>query len=232
MVFDGASSKEGVGVGVVFISPTQEIISLSYKLEFETTKNVEEYEALVLGLRASKDMRIEEITVFGDAKLIVHQVKNLYQAKHPRLRTYRNEVWDLVDSCFLAFNISFFPREKNTMEDSLVISTSNFRVPLPPKLKYDVKVKYRPFIPDNVKHWKFFEDDIEIKRFLETMDDFSSVHIDQDHDTKKNPHADIFLNKIVDLHIVLFPSTHIPKGLVPLERLFERNDVVVKVKGS
>jgi hypothetical protein len=31
--FDGASSGEGVGVGVVFFSPTQETISLSYKLE-------------------------------------------------------------------------------------------------------------------------------------------------------------------------------------------------------
>jgi hypothetical protein len=32
MFFDGASSKEGVGAGVVFVSPTQEIIYLSYKL--------------------------------------------------------------------------------------------------------------------------------------------------------------------------------------------------------
>jgi hypothetical protein len=67
MFFDGASSRESVGAGVVFISPTQETISLSYKLEFETTNNVAEYEALVLGLRASKDMKIEELAVFGDA---------------------------------------------------------------------------------------------------------------------------------------------------------------------
>jgi len=40
MFFDGASSRESVGVGVVFISPTQETISLSYKLEFGTTNNV------------------------------------------------------------------------------------------------------------------------------------------------------------------------------------------------
>jgi hypothetical protein len=32
MFFDGASSKEGVGVGVVFVSPYQENIALSYKL--------------------------------------------------------------------------------------------------------------------------------------------------------------------------------------------------------
>jgi hypothetical protein len=64
------------------------------------------------------------------------------------------------------------------------------------------------------------------------MDEFSALHIDQYHDTKKIPHDDVFLNEIVDHHIVQLPSNHIPKGLVPLERLFDRNDVVVKVKGS
>jgi ribonuclease HI len=232
MFFDGASSKEGVGAGVVFVSPTQETITLSYKLEFEATNNVAEYEALVLGLRVAKDMGIEEISVFGDVELIVNQIRNIYQAKHPRLRTYRNEVWDLIDSFFLAFNISFIPREENIMVDSLVVSASNFRVPLPPKLKYDVEVKYRPSIPDNVKHWKVFEDDLEIKRFLETVDEFSALHIDQDQDSESNPHADVFLNKIANHHIVQFPSNHILKGLVPLEILFDRNDVAVKVKGS
>jgi hypothetical protein len=97
-------------------------------------------------------------------------------------------VWDLIDNFFLAFNISFIPREENTVVDSLVVSTSNFRVPLPPKLRYDIEVKYRPSIPDNVKHWKVFEDDLEIKRFLETVDEFSSLHIDQDHDSENDIH--------------------------------------------
>jgi hypothetical protein len=71
MFFDGASSREGAGVGVVFVLPCQETISLSYKLEFETTNNVAEYEALVMGLRAAKDMEIEEIAMFKDVDLIV-----------------------------------------------------------------------------------------------------------------------------------------------------------------
>jgi hypothetical protein len=71
MFFDGASSSEGAGAGVVFVSPCQETISLAYKLEFETTNNVAEYEALFLGLRATKEMGIKEVAVFGDAKLIV-----------------------------------------------------------------------------------------------------------------------------------------------------------------
>jgi hypothetical protein len=91
---------------------------------------------------------------------------------------------------------------------------------LSPKLKYDVEVKYRPYIPNNVKHWKVFEDDLEIKRFIEAVEEFSSLHTDQDHDDIKCPHADIFLNKIADHKIIQLPSNHIPKGLVPLERLF------------
>jgi ribonuclease HI len=55
---------------VVLFSPIQEIISLSYKLEFEATNNVEEYEALVLALRAANDMGIEDISMFGYAEFI------------------------------------------------------------------------------------------------------------------------------------------------------------------
>ena len=43
---------------MVFVSPAQETTSLSYKLEFETTNNVVEYEALILGLRAAREMGI------------------------------------------------------------------------------------------------------------------------------------------------------------------------------
>jgi hypothetical protein len=148
------------------------------------------------------------------------------------LRSYRNEVWDLIDNFFLAFNISFIPRGENTMADSLAVSARNFRVPLPPKLRYDVEVRSRPSIPNNVKHWKVFEDDLEIKIFLETVDEFSTLHIDQDPDPEINPHTGAFLNKIVDHHIVQFPNNHIPKGLVPLEILFDKNDVEAKGKIS
>jgi ribonuclease HI len=232
MLFDGASSKEGVGVAVIFVSPTQENISLPYKLEFETTNNVVEYEALVLGLRVEKDMGIEELSVFGDVELIAHQIRSIYQTKHPRLRSYINEVWDLVDSFFSTFNISFIPREENILFDYLVVSTSNFKITIPPKIKYDVEVKCRPFIPDNVKYWKVFEDDLELKNFLETVDEFFALHIDQDHDLEITPHADVFLNKIANHHTMQLPSNHIPKGLVPLEILFDGNDVALKGKVS
>jgi ribonuclease HI len=84
MFFDGASSKDGAGAGMVFVSPVQENISLSYKLEFEDTNNVAEYEALVLGLRVAKDMGIKEISVFGDAELIIQYNQKYLLGQTPK----------------------------------------------------------------------------------------------------------------------------------------------------
>jgi ribonuclease HI len=232
MFFDGASSREGVGAGVVFVSLCQETISLSYKLEFEATNNVAEYEALVLGMRAAKERGNEEVAVFGDAELIIQQVKNAYRAKHPRLRGYRNEVWDLIDNFFSAFNIYFIPREENTLANSLAVSASLFKIPLSPKFKYGVEIRYRPSVPGNIKNWKVFEDDLEIEKFLQSVVEFFSLHIDQDPDLESHPHPEVFLNKISNHHIIHLPRNHIPKGLVPFERLFDGNDVAVKGRVS
>ena len=71
MYFDGASSREGSRVGVVLISPTQQRVIVSYKLQFYTTNNTAEYEALVLGMKAVKDLGEEKLIVFGDLELVI-----------------------------------------------------------------------------------------------------------------------------------------------------------------
>jgi hypothetical protein len=118
------------------------------------------------------------------------------------------------------------------LANSLAISSSQFRIPLPPKFKYNVDIRYRPSVPSNIKHWKVFEDDLEIIEFLESVDEFFALHIDKDHDLEGDPHHEVFVNKITNHHIVQLPRNHIPKGLIPLERLFDGNDVEVKGKVS
>jgi len=81
MFFDGSSSKEGVGAGIVLTSPANEVFTFSYKLEFETTNNIVEYEALILGLKVAKYLNVKKIEVFGDSELVVLQVRNKYQTK-------------------------------------------------------------------------------------------------------------------------------------------------------
>jgi hypothetical protein len=116
--------------------------------------------------------------------------------------------------------------------DSLATSASNFKVPLPPKLRYDVEVKYMPSILDNVKHWKVFEDDLEIKKFLEIIEEFSELHIDQDFISEERLDGGELLSKIAKHDIIQLPSNHIPRGLVPLKILFDGNDVAIKGRGS
>ena len=81
MYFDGASTQISSGVGVVLISPSKENIHMSYKLDFKTTNNIAEYEALLLGVKAAKEMGMMCINIFGDADLIIQQVNNTFRQK-------------------------------------------------------------------------------------------------------------------------------------------------------
>ena len=78
MYFDGSSSKEGAGAGVLLISPDGQAVRLMYKLEFITPSNIAEYEVLLLGLKVAKDLGIQYLSVFGDSELVVQQVRNNY----------------------------------------------------------------------------------------------------------------------------------------------------------
>jgi len=65
------------------------------------------------------------------------------------------------------------------MTDSLVIATSNFEFPQNPLSNYEIQVKYRPSILENVKYWQVFEDEEQIKHFMEVIGEFLSSEIDQ-----------------------------------------------------
>ena len=69
--------------------------------------------------------------------------------KNIKLKAYRDEEWKLKDS-FMFCELSYIPRDLNHLADSLAVSASLFVPPLPPKFNYDVQVKYRPSLPDNV----------------------------------------------------------------------------------
>ena len=125
MNFDGAVRKEGARVGVWIRPPVSEPMLLSYKLYFKCTNNVAEYEALVLGLMALKDLQAKRIDIYGDSELVVKQVHESYQAKRLRLRSYRNLVLDLLEG-FKEHQITVIPRKENIAVDALAVSSSIF----------------------------------------------------------------------------------------------------------
>jgi hypothetical protein len=146
------------------------------------------------------------------------------------MKQYRNEVWDYLDNFFLAFNITFVHINLNQQVDSLALATSNFKTPMFPNLKFEVEVRHRPSIQDNIKHWQVFKDDEEIQRFLKNIEEFSNISIDQDDkDGEVEVHAADFLQDNVAGHkIIELKTNHMPKGLVPLEKIFDHNDIFIK----
>jgi ribonuclease HI len=87
MHFDGAQSRSSVDAGIVFTSPQLgDITSYSYRLEFDITDNVVEFEVILLGLEFARDRRIKVLVVVGDSKLVVKQAKTEFFMKNNRLK--------------------------------------------------------------------------------------------------------------------------------------------------
>ena len=140
MYFDGSVAKVGVGEGVYIISPIRYFKDFSYKLNFECTNNVAEYEALLLGLHALKDLGAKRVQYFGDSELVINRVNDNYHTKHPRMRAYRNEVWDMFGNYFTEHSVKVIPRYDNTAEDSLAIAAGKLNLRLLLQVKENTRL--------------------------------------------------------------------------------------------
>jgi len=135
----------------------------------------------------------------------------------------------MIDNFFIAFNISYIPRDHNQTVDSLALAATHFKIPKTTHLKYPIEVRYRPSVPDNIKQWRVFEDDLEINRFLELTGEFSNSLIDQEQDDGTEYTEGFAKNEIVGHKIIELKINFIPKGLVPLERIFSKDDTPLKL---
>ena len=85
MYVDGASNQKGAGVGLVLTSSEMVIIEKSLMLDFPTTNNEVEYEALLEGMVMVQRMGGKSIKLFSDSRLVVGQVKGEFEAKDERM---------------------------------------------------------------------------------------------------------------------------------------------------
>jgi len=106
-----------------------------------------------MGLEVVMYMKITKPLAFGYLELVMQQVRTIYQMKHPRMRAYRNQFWDLVDNYFEDLNIIVVPIELNQKEDSFELVSRTFKLPNLPQVKYEVEMRYRPSIPNHIKYW-------------------------------------------------------------------------------
>ncbi|CAA7018242.1 unnamed protein product [Microthlaspi erraticum] len=120
---DGASSKQGAGVGIKLTSPTGEVIEQSFRLGFVASNNEAEYEALIAGLRLAIGIGVNEINAFSDSQLVTSQYSGEYEAKEERMEAYLKVVRDLAGQ-FSKFELTRVPRGENTSADALAALAS------------------------------------------------------------------------------------------------------------
>ncbi|GJU09502.1 reverse transcriptase domain-containing protein [Tanacetum coccineum] len=115
---DGASSAKGSGAGLVLISPTKTEYTYALRLNFESTNNQAEYEALLAGLRIAKKMGVQFLSVNVDSKLVASQINGNYEACKESMIRYLSRAKEYI-SCFKIFKIQNIPRNKNQKADVL-----------------------------------------------------------------------------------------------------------------
>ncbi|XP_023743054.1 uncharacterized protein LOC111891220 [Lactuca sativa] len=89
---DGASSREGLGSGLILTSPEGEEVTYALRFDFHTSNNEAEYEALLAGLQLAKHMGAKVVTALTDSRLAANQVNGSFEVRDPRMGKYVNMV--------------------------------------------------------------------------------------------------------------------------------------------
>jgi ribonuclease HI len=197
MEFDRALRKEGVGEGVwLHNHKSRYLENNSYKLNFQCTNNIAEYEALMLILKLLKKVGAKQIMVRGDSELIIKQIKGEYVEKHPRLRAYRNAILDAL-KCFTEVDLQVMTRGHNILVDGLATLATTCNIPFRSTRPYMVEVKCRLTVPNNIRYWQVFGNDDQIEDFLQWKNDFDCTNIDLESDDE-NVNKSVFGNDSVN----------------------------------
>ena len=92
------------------------------RLDFPTTKNEAEYEALVAGLDLAKASGATSVVIYCDFQVGTNQVNGNYECKGERMKMYLDQVRKRVDD--LKAKIIQIPRGENEQADHLAKAAS------------------------------------------------------------------------------------------------------------
>jgi len=79
LFFDRSTCYQGVGIGIVLISPRGKKYEFSLPIVATSTNNKAEYQALVKGLELLREIRADAVEIFGDFMLVINQLFGVYE---------------------------------------------------------------------------------------------------------------------------------------------------------
>jgi ribonuclease HI len=116
----GARGNPGpAAIAAVVQDPGGEVLEERGERIGETTNNVAEYRALLLGIERAAARGASEVELVGDSELVVRQVKGEYKVKDATLRELHAQVKSALGG-FERWSIRHVRREENAEADRLV----------------------------------------------------------------------------------------------------------------
>ncbi|GFZ05322.1 hypothetical protein Acr_17g0008940 [Actinidia rufa] len=100
-------------------------IEQCHRLDFLATNNKAEYEAFIAGLRSSSKLKVLELHIFSDSKLVVNQVTEKFEGRGHKMAKYLIVAKSLFTE-FRAVNIEQVGRDLNSHVDALANLASIF----------------------------------------------------------------------------------------------------------
>ena len=95
---DGSSTKKNGGARVLIITPDGKELGSSLRLEFRTTNNEVEYEAIIVGLKMAFKLGAKSVEIWSDSQVIVGHIRGEFEVKGERMKMYLSKVQDMQSS--------------------------------------------------------------------------------------------------------------------------------------
>jgi ribonuclease HI len=116
----GARGNPGpAGVGVVLTDDSGRELDRANAYIGETTNNVAEYRALLLGLDRARALGVKDLEIVNDSELVARQLTGEYRVKKEDLRLLHGQALQALGA-FDRWSIRSVPRAKNEVADELV----------------------------------------------------------------------------------------------------------------
>jgi len=84
----------------------------------DATNNVAEYTGLLCLLTKLRELKIEEVLIYGDSQLVINQLNGIYKIKSHRLVKLFDQINQVIKT-FKRIEIKWIPREMNKKADHL-----------------------------------------------------------------------------------------------------------------
>jgi probable phosphoglycerate mutase len=125
----GNPGPAGYGA-VVLDAATEEVLAERAGGIGVATNNVAEYQGLIAGLRAARELGATAVDVRMDSKLVVEQMSGRWQVKHPAMRPLAAEAAGLIRELG-SVRFGWVPRHRNTRADALANQAMDAQAGLP-----------------------------------------------------------------------------------------------------